>query len=257
MFDSKIDDITHYNDEMRKSLIDKAFFLDKVDADIFVDFGCADGSLIQFIETMFPSVICIGYDISQAELDIAATKTDAPLYSEWDLLVSHLDSIRENKRVAVVCNSLIHEVYAYGTEDSIDTFWGQIFGDTFDTVIIRDMCTSKSAIRQSDPIAVAKVRQRYDRTRLAEFEAQWGNIESNWSLTHFLLKYRYETNWQREVMENYLPLNFEDLLALIPNDYDPTYVDHFTLPFIRQKANEELGVDITDRTHIKLILEKK
>lgn len=256
MFDSNIEDITYYNNEMRKSLIDKAFFLDKVDADIFVDFGCADGSLIEFIEDMFPDVVCIGYDISPAELEIARTKTDAALFSEWDELVAYLDTIRKDKRVAVVCNSLIHEVYAYGTEDSIATFWSQIFSGTFDAVIIRDMCTSKTANRQSDPIAVAKIRQRYDQTRLSEFEAQWGNIDSNWSLTHFLLKYRYVKNWQREVNENYLPLNFEDLLQLIPNEYNPVYVDHFTLPFIRQKANEELGVDITDRTHIKLILEK-
>jgi hypothetical protein len=33
-----------YNDEMRKALIDKIFFLDKVqDATVFADFGCADG----------------------------------------------------------------------------------------------------------------------------------------------------------------------------------------------------------------------
>lgn len=259
MFDSKIKDAAHYNNEMRKSLIDKGFFLDKVDADIFVDFGCGDGTLIEFIMLMFPDAICIGYDISESELDLAAEKLgkDIHLFSNFQAMKEHIDAIRDDMRVAVICNSLIHEVYAYGTEDSIDEFWQQIFSGLFDSVIIRDMCTSKTTIRQSDPIAVIKIRQRYDSSRLAEFEAQWGNIDSNWSLTHFLLKYRYVENWQREVKENYLPLNFEDLLQLIPNEYNPVYVDHFTLPFIRKKANEDLGVDITDRTHIKLILEKK
>lgn len=256
MFNPAIHNRSHYNNEMRKSLIDKAFFLDKVDAEIFVDFGCGDGSLIEFIESTFPGIICVGYDISQDEINIAKTKTNARLFTDFQTMIEHITAIRNDKRVAVICNSLMHEVYAYGTETSINIFWQQIFSGVFDTIIIRDMCTSKSVIRQSDPIAVAKIRQRYDQTRLAEFEAQWGNIESNWSLTHFLLKYRYVKNWQREVMENYLPLNFEDLLALIPNEYNPTYVDHFTLPFIRQQANKDLDVDITDRTHIKLILEK-
>ena len=75
MFDPNIEDIGYYNAEMSKSLIDKAFFIDKVDVDIFVDFGCGDGSLIAFIEKMFPSITCIGYDISSAEIELAAHNT--------------------------------------------------------------------------------------------------------------------------------------------------------------------------------------
>jgi hypothetical protein len=74
---------------------------------------------------------------------------------------------------------------------------------------------------------------------------------------HFLLKYRYTKNWAREVKENYLPLTYEALLALIPAEHDPHYVDHFILPFARQEARKDLGIDIVDNTHIKLILERK
>lgn len=38
-----------YNDNMRKSLLDKAYFLSFVDSDTFIDFGCADGSLLKHI----------------------------------------------------------------------------------------------------------------------------------------------------------------------------------------------------------------
>ena len=41
----EISDIKKYNDNMRKSLLDKSYFLSFVDSDTFVDFGCADGSL--------------------------------------------------------------------------------------------------------------------------------------------------------------------------------------------------------------------
>lgn len=38
-----------YNDNMRKSLLDKAYFLSFVDSDTFIDFRCADGSLLKHI----------------------------------------------------------------------------------------------------------------------------------------------------------------------------------------------------------------
>lgn len=256
MFDPNISDIKYYNSEMKKSLIDKAFFLDKVDVDIFVDFGCADGSLIEFIEEMFPGTICIGYDISKHELEIAATKTKSKLFSNWNKLTAYLNKIRKGKRVAVICNSLIHEVYAYGDKNSVDTFWKQIYSDNFDVVIIRDMCVSRNVNRQSDPISVAKVRKTANQNRLAEFEAQWGVIDSNWSLVHFLLKYRYEKNWDREVLENYLPLNYEDMLKLIPDNYKPVYADHFALPFTRNQISKDFDIDLQDNTHVKLILER-
>jgi hypothetical protein len=257
VFDPNINDISHYNTEMSKSLIDKAFFLDKVDADIFVDFGCADGSLIEFIERMFPDTICIGYDVSKEMLVQARTKTQAPLFNTWADLMGYLSLVRTGKRVAVICNSLIHEVYAYGDAASVAEFWGQIYGSEFDYVIIRDMCVSENVNRKSDPVSVARVRKAYDRSRLREFEAEWGVLDANWSLVHFLLKYRYTTNWAREVKENYLPVTFETLLAMAPADYDPHYVDHFILPFIRQEARKDLGIDIVDNTHVKLILERK
>lgn len=53
-----------YNDNMRKSLLDKAYFLSFVDSDTFIDFGCADGSLLKHIHEMFPDKKLIGYDIS-------------------------------------------------------------------------------------------------------------------------------------------------------------------------------------------------
>lgn len=60
-----------YNDNMRKSLLDKAYFLSFVDSDTFIDFGCADGSLLKHIHEMFPDKKLIGYDISPEMLQIA------------------------------------------------------------------------------------------------------------------------------------------------------------------------------------------
>ena len=46
---------------MRRSMWDKAFFMDKVSgAELIIDYGCADGSLIQFLHELFPAMRFIG-----------------------------------------------------------------------------------------------------------------------------------------------------------------------------------------------------
>ena len=45
-----MNDLAVYNSRMRKSLLDKIFFMDKIDGcDRFLDYGCADGSMIKFL----------------------------------------------------------------------------------------------------------------------------------------------------------------------------------------------------------------
>ena len=62
-----------YNDGMRKSMLDKIWFLDKIDGDIdtVYDYGCADGSLLKMVGEICPSMKLTGYDISQEMIDIA------------------------------------------------------------------------------------------------------------------------------------------------------------------------------------------
>lgn len=54
-----ITDLIAYNLSMKKSLIDKMFFMDKIDDDIKVvmDYGCADGALIRFLAPLFPEIV--------------------------------------------------------------------------------------------------------------------------------------------------------------------------------------------------------
>lgn len=255
-FPEQMVNLAHYNAEMRKPLIDKAFFLDKIESQIFVDFGCADGMLINFMEMLFPENTYIGFDISETELAVARKHTKSALFSDWDKLIEHLNKIKGDRKVTVICNSLIHEVYAYCSKREIKEFWERIYSG-FDYVVIRDMSVSRTTSRQSDSISVAKVRQLANLKHLAQFEEEWGSINENWALVHFLLKYRYVDNWEREVKENYLPLKFEDLLALAPREYEPIYLEHFTVPWIRNRVLEDFGVDLQDRTHVKIILKKK
>ena len=68
----EIENYQVYNDRMRRSMWDKAFFMDKVPgAEIIIDYGCADGSLVRFLSALFPSVRFIGFDIDPLMVEAA------------------------------------------------------------------------------------------------------------------------------------------------------------------------------------------
>ena len=75
-------------------------------------------------------------------------------------------------------------------------------------------------------------------------------------MIHYLLKYSYTHNWEREVRENYLGLSVEDLMKLIPNDYRVTYQEHYTLPYVAWQVKKDFGIDLRPPKHIKIVLEK-
>ena len=262
-FDPHIPDTQHYVTEMSKPLIDKLFFIDKVEADLFVDYGCADGILLNALRRFSPDVPCVGYDASLAMIELCRTSAD-----ENTVFTEHWDTVRERVlavratggKSCVILSSLIHEVYAYLNPGEIAEFWKRIWGGDgepgFDVVCIRDMMVGRAASRPSDPVAVARVRQLYSMGRLAEWEGRWGNLSENWSMIHFLLTYRYDENWDREVRENYLPMQLEEFLHRVPREYSPIYTEHFVPPFLRRQVRRDFSVELADPTHYKVIFEK-
>lgn len=256
-----ITDTDVYTVEMSKSLIDKVYFLDKVDAGLFVDFGCADGKMLGFIDKVFPGVSLVGFDNDEAML--ARAREENPgrgiVYtSSWDEVSKIVQKHRDaGVKACLVLSSVIHEAHSYMTRSEVEAMWSRVWGKEFrfDYVAIRDMMVSRSTTRPADPLQVARIRQVFNPDKLDEWEAQWGSIEENWSLVHFLLTYRYELNWSREVKENYLPVNYETFLSSIPNRFVPIFKEHFTLPFLRRRVKEDFGIDLADRTHLKLVLE--
>lgn len=267
--EENIKNITEYNNRMRSSLLDKAFFLDKIDTNsLVVDFGCADGSLISFMYGLNPGCSYIGYDISQEMLDVAQTSIckqlgvdqlpdNIKLYSDWNLVQTRLE---QDKRSAVlVLSSVIHEVYSYGSEQDVRQFWYRVFTGWFKYVVIRDMLPRRTIDRASNASDELKVRTRAsslpdESRRLAEFENIWGSIASNKNLLHYLLKYRYVTNWDREVRENYLPLSLEDLQEIIPYRYSSIYWHEYLLPFTHEQVKRDFKIDIKNNIQLQAIL---
>lgn len=251
---NRISDLDIYLTRMQRSILDKMFFMDKVFEPFrcILDFGCANGELIRAMQPMFPDYEYAGYDIS-AEMIEAARKhvSGARFYDNWDSIDIPVPESLIN------ISSTVHEVYSYCSETDIEIFWNRVFGSGFQYVTIRDM-----SFPQAEDIPVRK--EQLDAVRnsayagwLDSFEQVWGRIERQRQLVHFLLKYKYTQNWEREVHENYFPVYTEELLKRIPDSYRTVYKDVFTLPYTAWQIRKDFGFTLTDHTHIKLILERK
>lgn len=241
-----------YNWKMELSMLDKLFFLDKIEPDLIVDFGCANGALLVAISEMKKGIKLVGYDNDPT---MARSVTNFPIYSDWS---SVEEVVKETKHPALVLSSVIHEVFHYGSKHDIDTFWQQVFCSGFEFIVIRDMVPGRAIDRVANVNDVKKIYHKFLGTKpLDDFERVWGSIENNKQLVHFLLKYKYlEPNWEREVRENYMPVTREALLAKIPIEYDVVFHEHYVLPYILQTVKNDLGIEIKDPTHLKLILRK-
>tara|TARA_R110000772_G_scaffold20466_1_gene56663 strand:- start:20768 stop:21610 length:843 start_codon:yes stop_codon:yes gene_type:complete len=248
-----------YNERMDKSIEDKLFFLDKVDYDVIVDFGCANGALLSVIEKRKPNVKIIGYDLDNTMLDKARSflNKDAVLTNDWNEV---LNILKDYNSPLLNLSSVIHEVYSYSSSKTIKDFWEtRAFNDHFKYVVIRDMLPS-SKIDNVDTITfkndVEKVRKIYGSYYLESFETQWGSLYDSYrTFMHFLLKYRYTNNWEREVKENYVPVSFETVKTKIPSNYGIIYEDHFILPFIQNQVIKDFNVKIKYPTHSKFIIQ--
>lgn len=247
-----------YIADMEKGMSDKLFFINDVDFDVVVDFGCADGTFLSKLQKIKPNAKIIGYDLDDEMLKKASDKLGkkALLTSNWSDVIIEVSKYRNP---LLNLSSVIHEVYSYSHANVIKKFWeNQVFGGDFKWITIRDMIPSVQMHRNEiDKFKedVEKVRAKADPRYLSSFEDRWDNIGNNYrTFVHFLLKYKYTDNWSREVNENYLPVTLETLKKKIPDSYKIVKEDSFVLPFIQDQIYKDFEVKITHSTHVKMII---
>ena len=259
--------VSYYNKEMQKGMEDKLFFINKLPANqkyVFVDFGCADGSMINALSAIYEGKdhVYVGYDISETMISIAKTNYHGPtdenvrFTADWEEVLNILVGTIGYKKVLIL-SSVIHEVYSYAeSEQDIKTFWDRVCNHGFDYIVIRDMCPSDSIFRNTHWSNVDKILNNCDETQLGEFEKVWGSITKQNNFVHFLLKYRWKINWKREVNENYFPITVQTLLTYF-KDFNIDYFERFRVPFLDECWMKDFSISIEDYTHIKAIFSKK
>ena len=259
MADNAIKNIDIYNSRMAKTLIDKIFFIDKVDANVFVDFGCADGTLLGYLSELFPDYTYIGYDISKEMIEIAKKKNEGKniqFYSDRNDVIKALNALEFETKSCLILNSVIHEIYSYSSYEEIEDFYKFAFGGLFNYISIRDMMPNQSIDRPADMTDVAHVRAYANPSQLNEFENAFGSINNNKNLVHFLLKYKYVENWNRECRENYFPITTQQFVKHIPKNFCIDYYTEYLLPYAKRTIYEDFLINIKDTTHLKIIIRK-
>lgn len=248
----------NYISAMNKSMSDKLFFLDIVKPDVIVDFGCADGTVLLNIKRRCPKTTLIGYDLDPDMIQKAKNKVPtATITNDWNEIKS---LVCNYDKPAILLSRVIHEVYSYSISSLVKKFWNQqVFGNSFKYIIIRDMIPTTS-MQKEDILEfkedAKKITKLSNKKYLNSFEKIWGLIDNDYrTLIHWLLKYTYTDNWEREVRENYVPITLETLKKKIPSNYRIVYEKGFVFPPIEQRVLQDYGVKIRHNTHIKMIIE--
>lgn len=253
-----IDNLDKYLDDMTKGFSDKLFFLDKINLDVLVDFGSADGQMLDYLSKIKPNIKLIGYDLDEDMIKQSKSKySNIHFTDNWDEVI---DLVNESKgKKGILLSSVIHEIYSYAGGRMIKRFWNeQVFNDAFNYVIIRDMIPSIS-FEKMNLKDIKKIKEKSDPKYLADFESIWGEIGNNFrTLLQWLLKYKYTDNWDRESKENYLPITLEYLKSnKIPSDWGIIFEEHYLYDYIKQQIKKDFDIDLIEPTHLKMIIQNR
>lgn len=275
MEETVIKNLEIYNIRMDKSIEDKLWFLGQPeikDVDVFVDFGCANGNMLRHMYYQDPGKVYIGYDNNTEMLSIAkeyCKNTGIKFIYNFENIREYINREHPGKKVCLILSSVLHEVYSYTLAGAgIDEFWKNIKEDLNpDYIVIRDMTWGFDREKHTYNKEKLKMLDYYKITKLAnqdqirDFKKVIGRkfksgLVGLKDITHFLLKYKYVENWDREVQENYLSYEVIDVLSELRDKYKLTYYKFYCLPYLHEQFMKDFGIDFTCYTHYNLLLKK-
>ncbi len=253
----KIRNYKTYTDGMAKTFADKAWFVEKLPPhiDTLIDFGCADGAFIAYIERTYPN---------RFKYFIAVDNDDKMLQkARQNLLPLGRRVVYQNglhnlypvdcKNSIFVLNSVLHEVFSYCEPMEYDAFFSNILRLHFPFVAVRDMSTDIENWNLQEQYEMAQVFK-------AAKPELWRSMDKcgleNLDAVSFLLKYRYQENWARERKERYLWNVGYIVTRELEGHYKVQEAEKFFIPFIFEQAKRDFpALEFQPfNTHIKMLL---
>lgn len=252
-----ITDHNTYLADLSRGIHDKLFFVGRIHPTLVVDYGCADGQLLTSYHHSNPDATLVGYDHDERMVTAARGRRYNPVffYSDWKSVECEIDDAEGEGTSAIILSSVIHEVMGYGNDNDVRKFWSRVWHSQFDYVVVRDMMIEDHIWScEADLEDVEAIIERTPARKLAQWEGRWGPITELGSLTHFLLTYQYEDNWERELLEDYLPISTQQMRERAEAaGYGLTYWVHERLPYHVEKVKQDYGIEVPVRTHVKAI----
>lgn len=250
-----MEDIKSYVELMKNALKEKLFFLDYInlnDYDNIVDFGCANGALLQniYVEN---NAKFIGYDHNSTMINFAKKEQNSLQKNLY--FTSNFDEINDLKgKSLIILSSVLHE-----NEKNHVAFSSTLsLLEKFDTIVIRDMYFDEKLNKSISSFDRQILKDKIKPYIFNEFEEKYGKITTLKQYYHLLLKYDYEKNWANEILEDYFSFDFNRLISTLLNEnYEIKLFSHEILKFKKDKVENELKIDYNMPTHLKLILKRK
>lgn len=245
-----IDNTDVYLARMAKPLAEKLkitrFFPEKfVDC---LDVGCADGVVTREMAKMFPQASFRGIDLSEEFVNKARQEsTDIPNIAFETVYLRDL-LIRPKRYDVVTFCSVLHEFFSYG--EGISSIV-KALADSHEllhkggVIVIRDMILSNYTKHSNLFVEsmVAKVKKNTDlHSYIEDFEKKFGKLNDIYTLNHYLLKYKYTENWEREAREHYVPVTFDEyekIFSLL--DMKVLFKSSETIPFLNDQWSADFG----------------
>ncbi len=218
-----------------------------------LDVGCADGTVTLALAEMYPEVEFVGLDLDERFIAKAQARIGRlrNIRFETGYLRERL-SAPERFEVVLFC-SVLHEFYSYG--EGISTVV-KALADAHEilkpggSLIIRDMILYDYA--EQSELWIPEMKEKVLKKMgipplLAGFEKYFGVIKTIKGLNHFLLKYLYDDNWEREVKENYVPVSFEkydQIFRLL--GMSVLFQRSSTIPYLKEKWMDDFGFSVAE-----------
>ena len=218
-----------------------------------LDIGCADGSVTIEMAKMFPKALVRGIDLDSgfiitAQKNAEAQKVENVVF-EQAFIRDVLD--RNDKYDVTSTSSTNHEIAHYDPDKRRALVvalsrMGSLLRDEQSVMAVRDMILHQSMQTATFmmPQVIEKIRQQTEvATQLKDFEDLFGHLRTQEQVNHFLLKYFYTQNWDRELREHYLPYTVEEYNQLLPlMDMQIIHQKYYLLPFLKNKWSQDFGL---------------
>lgn len=246
-----------YTREMAKGLAEKLFFLEHLPQGAgLLDFGCADGPLLEMVAHARPDLQLAGLDLSETILAKARARgLDAQWFTTQQAGAAWADGLRaQGIPVVLLASSVLHEVHHYGGPTAWDAFWRFAHPTHFDGFALRDFSITAADRAAEDPVFVEAVRRGLPLWQRASFEGIWGTIATRGHAVHAALKAPWVDSWEREGPENYFPIDREEIAARLEHAYGPARIwDAHRLAFSNADTLRRFGVELPCTTHLKAL----
>ena len=255
-----------YLERMEKSMREKLFFLEHIDLDnkIIVDFGAANGALVkEIIKTnpMNTTYFCVEKneeffeECKKLEKDRTADVYVFSGLTEVEMWLRHnKEHGQDTREVVLICSSVMHELTPKMQKSVVG------FSRAYcDYMVVRDMFYDYDSIpdeRERD--ILEKIICFAPRPDLMQQFFYLRGLSKK-SIAEYLLKYSYVENWNTEVHEKYLDVDWINIKYFETEEVEVEriYENYYRNTFIASRVYNTFGIRINWCTHGQMILKMK